>query len=60
MRFKIVDKSDAFICPGAEALPTAPKVRAEPKASPQSLLTTPVPAIDIVMIGRSAYSSAIS
>lgn len=49
-----VFKSSAPICPGADALPTAPKVIDEPKTSPQRRLITPVPAIDIVMIGRSA------
>ena len=38
----------------------APKVRAEPNVSPVRRLTTPVPAMDIVMIGRSAYFSDIS
>ena len=48
------------ICPGADAFPAAPKVRAEPNTSPHSLLITPVPAIDIVIIGRSAYFEYIS
>ena len=47
-------------CPGAEALEAAPKVRAEPNVSPVRRLTTPVPAMDMVMIGRSAYFSDIS
>ena len=38
----------------------APKVRAEPNVSPVRRLTTPVPAMDMVMIGRSAYLSDIS
>ena len=49
-----------LICPGAEALVAAPKVRAEPKVSPARRLTTPVPAMDMVMIGRSANCSDIS
>ena len=55
-----VFRSAAPICPGAEAFPTAPKVSADPNTSPHSRLITPVPAIDIVMMGRSAYSEAIS
>ena len=46
--------SPAPICPGAEAFPTAPNVRAEPNTSPHTRLITPVAAIDIVIIGRSA------
>ena len=37
-------------------MPAAPNVSAEPNTSPQRRLITPVPAIDIVMIGLSAYS----
>ena len=38
----------------------APNVRADPNTSPQRRLISPVPAIDIVMIGRSACSVYIS
>ena len=51
---RMVSRSRAFIWPGAEALPTAPKVAAEPKTSPLRRLIRPVPAMDMVMIGRSA------
>ena len=43
-----------LICPGAEAFPTAPNVSADPNTSPHTRLITPVAAMDIVMIGRSA------
>lgn len=42
------------ICPGAEAMEPEPKVRQEPKASQERRLMLPMPAMDIVMIGRSA------
>ena len=46
--------SPAPIWPGAEAFPTAPNVSADPNTSPHTRLITPVAAMDIVMIGRSA------
>ena len=54
IRFRIVSRSAAFIWPGAEVFPTAPKVQELPKISPLSRLIRPVPAMDMVMIGRSA------
>jgi hypothetical protein len=55
-----VRKSFTEICPGADAFFTAPKVAAEPNTSPARREITPVFAIDIVIIGRSAYCSCIS
>ena len=55
-----VSKLFTSICPGADAFFAAPNVKAEPNTSPQSLLITPVPAIDIVIIGLSAYSDDVS
>ena len=48
------------ICPGAEALEAAPKVSAEPKVSPVRRLTTPVPAIDMVMIRLRIHAPEIT
>lgn len=50
----MVDRSATPICPGADAFFAAPNVMEDPKTSPQRRLMTPVPAIDIVMIGLSA------
>lgn len=46
--------SSAGICPGAELSPMVPKVAQEPKISPASRLTVPVPPMDMVRRGRSA------
>ena len=51
---EIIDSAKKINEVGADTLPTAPKVSAEPNASPLNLLIAPVPAIDIVIIGLSA------
>ena len=40
-------------CPGAEAFPTAAKVTAEPKISPQKRLALPISPMDMVITGLS-------
>ena len=51
---KTVLRSSTPIWPGADAFAAAPKVSAEPKTSPHRREITPVPDMDIVMIGLSA------